>query len=644
MARPRKTPPPDIKDPRKKELDHSCLEEYLTDARRVRRWFERDWMLNLAYVQNEQSVEYAVETGRLVDRSRDDDALYTRHNVMNKIVRIERAKLLRTVPKPIALPARDDQDDLMLARQINAYFDQLSWEWTFDRVLRRATWWQVVTGNAFLKWYWDGEAAKIEVCSPFEIFVDPYAKRFEDAKWLVHSRFYDERTAWDMYGDLEGVDHSALQLSSTEAVSATEHKIFASVSNGLGDSNLPGILVHEYWEPPSKSKPQGEFIVWTPAGILYRSKDGFPYEHGKMPFTLIGHVERSSSMWYDTSLTGLRDLQDELNRVEAQIIENRIMANGKWYIPAGLELETDPNGEPRQILRGAAGSNPGLEPKMIEVQALPAWVGQEPARIKDTMQDLAGQHEVSNAGVPGRVESGQAIQLLMENEDSVIKDAVHSRDEALSRGFWMCAALLKQFGDDEILLRTWDDDGAVDIQTLKTGNINLDFQVRVQSTDALPNSVAGRFDRVLNLVQYQVLTPVEARELLELTKADPSLDIELEHRKRAWRENQILKAGEVIEPRFVHNHDVHIDVHELFMNTDEYEQLDEKTQEMFVYHVEMHKKLRVEKLQEEAALGAIAQGASLPQPPGPGGEAPPPEGGAPAPVPPDNQGPAPVGG
>ena len=91
MARPRKTPPPDIQDPRKKELDHSCLEEYLTDARRVRRWFERDWMLNLAYVQNEQSVEYAVETGRLVDRARDDDALYTRHNVMNKIVRIERA-------------------------------------------------------------------------------------------------------------------------------------------------------------------------------------------------------------------------------------------------------------------------------------------------------------------------------------------------------------------------------------------------------------------------------------------------------------------------------------------------------------------------------------------------------------------------
>lgn len=643
MARPRKHPPKDIVDPRTKPLDHHCLTERMETARKARRWFERDWMLNLAYVQNEQYVEYAVETGHLVDRDVPKDQIRTKHNVMSKITRIERAKILRTEPKPIALPARDDTDDLMMARQLNAYFDQLMWEWTFPRILRRASWWTVVTGNAFLKWYWvNGVGAAVDVCSPFELFVDPYAKRFESARWAIHSRFYDEATAWDMYDGLDGVNFEALTRTNTQSVSGTEHRIFSAIGSGPDSVNLEGVLVNEYWEPPTPKKPDGAYIVFTPAGIVYEGP--FPYEHGRMPFTQIGHVERASSMWYDTSLTGLRDLQDELNRTEAQIIENRVLANGKWYIPSGLELEHLPNAEARQILKGVPGGNPGLKPEVIEVQALPAWVGSEPSRYKDTMQDLAGQHEVSNAGVPGRVESGQAIQLLMENEDSVIKDTVHSRDEALSKGFWMTAALLKQYGDPEVLLRSWDDDGAIDIRTLKTADVNLDFHVRVQSTDALPNTVAGRFDRVINLVDHQILTPPEARELLDLTKADPSLDLDLVHRKRAWRENQIIKNGVPIDPKFVHNHDVHIAVHEHFMNTDEFDQLDEKTQLMFEYHIDMHKELRVKRLEEEAALAAVAQGASLPQPPGAeGAPAPGPEG-APAPPPADEQGPPPVTG
>ncbi len=651
MARPRRQGA-GIQDPRKRPLGHSELLQRLEDSRKVRRWFERDWSLNVSYLANEPYVGFSIENGRLVERTATDDAVRVKNNVLAKANRVERAKILRQTPKAVSLPARDSMDDLQMARMINAWFDQMSWEWRLDSAMRTATWWATATGNCFQKMYWDTgrNAPWMDVCSPYEVFPDPFARRFEDARWVIHSRFYDEETAWDLYADYPKSKVEHLRVSGTQEVNALEHRLVSAIGVNIGAQyrpNLEGVLVHEYWQPPTKANPDGRFTVFTPSGIVIEQE--FPYEHGQLPFAHYGSVERGSTMWYASSLDfGARDLQDELNRSESQIIENRNVSNGKWYIPAGLELEEMPDGRPRQILKALDGANPGLKPELLAVDSLPAWVGAEPARIKDNIRDSLGQNEVSNGSVPGRVESGQAIQLLQESDDSVVKDAIHSRDEALSRVFWQSVALLKQFGDPQILVRTWDDDGVIDVQTFKTDQINLDFQVRVQSTDALPNSVAGKFDRVLNLVQYKVITEAEARQLLDLTKADPSLDLTVAARSRAWRDLQYLKTGKVVEAREWANHDVNIQTIEQYMNTLEFDTLGEDIQNKMEYYRDQNYQMRLQRIQEEAMVAAAAQGAA-PAPGGAPAEGAPPEGGNPAPaepqpVPPDAQGPAPVTG
>ncbi len=646
MARPRRQ---GIQDPRKRALGHSELIQRLEDSRRVRRWFERDWSLNMSYLANEPYVGFSIENGRLVDRVADDGAVRTKNNVLAKANRTERAKILRQTPKAIALPARDSMDDLHMARMLNSWFDQLSWDWRLDSAMRSATWWVTATGNCFPKTYWDnGRVAPwLDICSPYEIFPDPFARKFSEARWVIHSRFYDEETAWDLYADYPKSKVEHLKITGTQDVNALEHRLVSAIGVNIGQSqrpNLEGVLTHEYWQPPTKTNPDGRFVVFTPSGIVIDQE--YPYQHGQLPFAHYGSVERASTLWYASSLDfGARDLQDELNRAESQMIENRNMSNGKWFLPGGLELEELPDAKPRQVLKALDGSNPNLEPKLIQVDTLPAWVGGEPGRIKDMILDVLGQHEVSHGSVPGRVESGQAIQLLQESDDSVVKDAIHSRDEALSRVFWQASALLKQFGDPQTLIRTWDDDGVVDVQTFKTDQINLDFQVRVQSTDALPNSVAGKFDRVLNLVQYKVITEAEARELLDLTKADPSLDLTVAARTRAWRDLQYLKAGTIVEPREWANHDVNIKTVEQYMNTIEFDRLDKEIQDKMEFYRDQNYQLRLQRIQEEAQVAMAAQGGAPPQG-GPAPEGAPPEGAVaePAPPPPDTQGPAPVTG
>lgn len=604
--------PPKILDPRKKKLDHQELLTRRNEAKTTRRPFERDWLLNLSYLHNEQYVGWVESTGKLIRTEAPADATRITHNVMMKLARVERARILKTQPRPIVLPASDSDDDAMTARVLEAYFSQLMHEWNFPRRLRELTYWVVATGNAWLKWYWAG-GNQVDVVTPFEMFIDPYVRQFEQARWCIQGRFYDAETAWDLYGDTPGANPEHLTPSGTEPLNLVEHRIYADI--GLGSTkNLEGVTVYEYYEPPNKSNGGGKYIVFTDSGIVYESE--FPYAHGKMPFTHITHLVRASSKYAASVMDYERFMQDELNRAESQNIENRNMANPKWWIPPGLQLEQDPDASPRQILRGTEGEgNPNLEPKPLASPAYPAWALEMPDRIKSNMQDIAGQHEVSNAGVPGRVESGQAIQLLQESDADVIQDAVYSLQESISQGFWQTAANLQQYGDPEVVVKTYDREGQIEVHQLMSGEIDLSFQVRVQTTTSLPTSNAGKWDRVLNLVQHGVINQQQAAEMLDLSVENPTLIPYLRDKKHAYRENKHMRDGEALMPLLWQDHDAHLKEHRDFMKTEAFERLSPEIQENFLEHEAMHRQMREQVATEEGRIAAIMSGAAPPTDP-----------------------------
>ena len=624
------------------KLDIMLLEQRKEYAKKARRHWEGDWWRNIAYVNGEQYVEWDDQSGRLVELVSEPGMERTIHNICMPITRRERAKILKTLPIVEALPRTESQDDARVAQVVNAQFRHWRKEWKLDRRIRNASFWIVTTGNVWLKWYWDASAkdACLAVVPPFDVYPDPYAKSMMDCRWLIQSQFLDIEAAQEKYGK------KTIQPSKTEALSGVEGRLYANYTDGL-DANLPGVVVNEYWEPPSGARPDGAYAVFSGGEVLHQGK--FPYAHNHMPFTHIGHIERANSKWYASVMDYMRGPQMELNRVESQILENRNLANGKWFIPFSLELEADPDASPRQVLR-ASGGPPDAAPQFIEIQALPAWVANEAGRIKEFAQDIAGQHEVSQGGVPGRVEAAQAIQLLQETDDEVLKDTIHSLEEALAEGHYQCAQLLRQFGSPDQLLKTYDRDGLVEIHEFKAKDIPEGdaLQVTTQTTTGLPQSIAGRWDRVLNLWQYKVIeNPKQVLELLNLAPESPDLLPEIEDKKQAYRENKLM-AGVLdgqhrpVEPKAWNNHLVHIEEHRRYMNTEEYMGLPPETQQYIQFHYEQHQELQMGEVQKEAQLQMAAQG----QPPPPPGGPMPPEGGpSTAPMPPQENGsPAPVQG
>lgn len=603
-------------------LDHKQLLQKKERARKARRIFERDWYLNIAFLNGEQFVEYSLQTNRLIPIPAPDGATRTVRNAMFKISRNERAKILKVIPEPEALPRTTDQQDIMDARISNAYFKYLSDQWKFERRLRTFVYWVVGTGNCFFKWFWDAQTGEnqLAVVPPFDIFPDPYAHSMLDLEWLIHQQFMNTDKAKEMYADVKGADVSVIQASNTDAIGPLEARLFTAMGDGV--LNLPGSVLNEYWEPPTaKKNPEGRHIVFTTNGVVF--DEPFPFKHGKMPFTHGGHIERANSKWYSCVCDTLRPLQQELNRSEAQNIENRNMSNGKWFLPPGGELLVMPNAEPRQILQAKSGS-PQWTPTLISPNTIPQWVHDEPDRIQNVMEDLSGQHEVSNAGVPGRVESAQAVQLLQETDDSVLKDTTESMNEAIADGFAMCMQNWIQYGDPEKIIPVYDKQGFVEVLTMKRDRLNKDQHIACKATTALPATTAGKWDRVLNLFQYKIIDAPTALNLLGLTPEEPDVDPTTVDRKKAYRENMIMKEGpeQPVRPDPSDNHGAHREEHDKFRKTAEYAALimeRPEIKQMFDFHDYEHELWdtwnQVRQATKQAQAQAAAQAPSALQPP-----------------------------
>lgn len=586
-------------------LDHISLEAKIEEAKRDRQYFERDWRLNTAFISGEQQVGWNIKDGRLVEIAVADGDQLPMRNFMLKISRTERSKVLKTVPEARAIPVSMDANDEREARIMNAWFSQLREEWQFERRLRTAIFWVVATGNVFLKWFWGNGKPQVMVVNPFDVYVDPYSPTMIDARWMAHRMFMSMDEAHEVYGKKGDTSH--LKPSVMDAHSGIESRIFLPTGSfgGGGAQQLQGAVITEWYQKPTPSDEAGRYIVFANSGIIYDSE--FPYEHEMLPFTHIGHIERANSKYYASIMDAVRPIQIEANRAEADVIRNRNASQGKWYLPLNLELDSDPDATFGQILR-QIGGDPGLTPELIVPSTIPPWVAEEPARLQAVAEDIAGQHEVSNAGVPGRVEAAQAIQLLQEADDSLLKDVTHSMDEAVQLGFLMTAYNTKQFGDHKVIVQATDKEGRIAVEEMLTDELQMNFRIQVQTTTALPHTISGKWDRVMTLVQNQIVSPQRALKLLGLTNEDPDFNDDQQDRNRQYEYNKRMAKGEVVRPAMWENHTACIDELNRYRKSSEFDQLPERIKAIFAFHGAERKEMQKIVAQQEAELVMIAQG------------------------------------
>jgi hypothetical protein len=283
------------------------LERKLEASKRIKRRFEPQWYLNLAFYDGKQWVGF--DGLQLFDIELDADKAKLTDNRIGPIVRTEIAKMTKTRPVFVGVPRSADERDQTAARLSE---NLLEYQWRHQdllRKLRSALLWSRVCGAGFWKVTWDSEIGdsldvlvnrdgeqikdgygapmrpdklatlpegfadahgvttrrvamgdlRIEVKSPFEIYADTLAgdDGLDSSDWIIEEAVYSPRYVYEHFPQAVKLQVAADSDSIAGITESRMGGLFASALGGSSNRSDPqGITLREYWCRPPRQSPR----------------------------------------------------------------------------------------------------------------------------------------------------------------------------------------------------------------------------------------------------------------------------------------------------------------------------------------------------------------------------------------------------
>lgn len=508
--------------------------------------------------------------------------------------------------------------------------------------------------------------------TPYHLFV-PDLRTVEIQEQMYVLNVYTRSVEWlkNFYGDKVNTMNLKPDVVSTNEI------LNDSALNLTGGRSEPdSVLCYEMWVKPGAHRllPKGGLIHVIGDQVVYCTKEGIPYTHGEFPFTKLDHIP-TGKFYAESSIFDILPLQREYNRTRSQITEakNR-MAKPQLLIQKGSVDPRKITTEPGLAIEYMPGMNP---PTPLPLTPLPNYVLEEQNRILSDIEDLCGQHQVSKGQAPAGVTAATAISFLQEKDDGILSHTYISVEEGWENIAFQTLNLVVQYWDVERMVKTIGTDGAFDTMLLKGADLKNSTDIRMEGGSSLPVSKAARQAFIMDMMKMGFIEPQDGlkildvggvqklwealrrdesqaqRENIKLKKSDPQQIMQFQEEQRqnaemmAQEQAQLaevdpLAAGmgsETEEPTMPEgppeplppesilpvntwdNHAVHIETHNNFRKSQEFELLDPAIKAEFEAHVNLH----VAAANQAMAQVNMAQGAMPGGPASGGGNTPPDE-------------------
>jgi hypothetical protein len=514
-------------------------------------------------------------------------------NMIGGIVERTIARLLKEAPDPECRPVSDDETDTHAAdvgsRILDHEMDRVGW----DVIMVELYFWVVTLGWSFLHVYWDanagtvvGEVASLEggenetaaqeasevhqgeVCvemvPAFELSVDPNARKMEAARWAIRTVSLTKEGCFEKYGVVPPTDLPGMTLVD---------EVYALTDKAREDRPyVETVSVHQLWiRPGSRIAPDGAVITW--AGTTVLEKKDFPYDHGELPFVqfdlLPGMGMREGRTW----VTDLIQIQADYNDARSREASIRRVLTPKLVFPVGAIDQQRISSRVELIPYNQNGNPPNyLMPDS-------RWMAQHETvmdRAKGEMGDRAGQADVSSGNAPASMPAA-SVMALQEADDTKLAISRKLMGRGISKTGWQWLMLVKQFWQEPRIVRTWSQEGDMEVMDFLGADLGQTMDVHVSMESALPKSKAARMNILMQLLQIPGMftNPRDFLKQLDMPGISPLLAAMSIDNKQAERENSKMLQGDYLGVRVNEwdNHTVHIQEHNDFRKGQEYEKL-----------------------------------------------------------------------
>lgn len=441
---------------------------------------------------------------------------------------------------------------------------------------------------------------RLTVVSIHEIACEPGTRDLQHALWWIRGIAVPPSEVKRMYG-----------LAKEPLADAKAVDTIWRVIDGESLTNIPLTMVLTYYQRPEGTEPG---LVMTVVGGEVVDQGEWPFPFNDRLNLAVATIEPIHGRWYGhTPVSDAVPVQAMLNASWSSIVEHmKLAGNARCWVPMGavddLEDLTDTPGEYVEY-------NPinGLKPSWEAAPVMPDWWIRQPEMLGDAMDDILGQHDVSRGTSPTGIESGVALSILSEADDTPVGAVAVSLGNCWARAASMVLELWQANVAEtrQAMVRT----GGVPEPVRWSGKDLAGQTTVVVPTDSvMPRSRAAQAAYALQLYDRKILqTPVELAKVADLPDQDDLLAGIDPDTARAQRENYWLAIGVPRTVDVIDDHQNHLKLHRDFMRSERYENLAPEVQMLVKQHSAAHELYAAQQgAQQVQAVGVSPLASMLP--------------------------------
>lgn len=536
----------------------ASLVKRVDDLQRQRDLMERVWKINLAFYKGKQYVFYNKRSRRLESLATEDGEKprYRVRIVANQIAPNSMgllARLTKSKPTFFATPVQASFENLKAVDVAESLLDFWWDRFSLSEKREEAMLWAIICGNGFWKISWDDKTGssmkllldpdnnnpiidplverlyrdnleamgveadqferevfegdvRIDVMSPFDVYLDDTAKVFEDCKFAICSHAMSVDEVEKRFG--VKLKPNAVNTYPDEALPG----LFTSNSNQTKE-NVRQVFYGYFL--PTPERPEGRVVMFTkdPSIILYDAP--WPYPFMELPLVKFPGMRVPGQLWDSSVVEQAVPLQKELNRTLSQLIEYKnLTLKPQMLAPVG-SLRQRMTDEPGAIFE----YNPvaGKVPEAMPIPGLPGYVVQHLQDMGQRLKDVFGLSEIMQGTVPPNVEAGVAIDLLQEAATDRLAPQVLMMEKALERsGNLMLALAQTYYTEPRLMMLSGGAGSKPRVEQFEHADVLSGVQMKVEAGSGLPRTRAGKQARVMQMLNMGMITPSKAYKYMDM--------------------------------------------------------------------------------------------------------------------------------
>lgn len=440
------------------------------------------------------------------------------------------ARLLKNEPRWDVKPKSSDEEDKDAARLAEQVIIQLWDSLGINKKRIPLTMWLQQCGSSYLKVSWDptlgrkkvmpkpklneageetGETEydivaegdmRIDVCSFFEIFPDPYAKSWDELQYLVQAKIRPLNYFKSQYperGELVKQEDCWINSLAYESRINSINTQTGTAGNSASQMKDSAIEI-SYYEKASKQHPYGRHLIIA-NGVKLKD-DILPID--EIPFVKFDDIVVGGKFNAEAIITHLRPLQDQINRGKSMRAAwmNRTLTAKMLYARGHNLAQEAGNDQSGEWIAYDPVPN-AQEPHELTMPAIPQYAFEEERTLKDDINDTAGINEASRGQLPSSSIPAIGMQLLVEQDDTRIGVETEGHEYSYADLGRILLKFVDKFYETDRLLKIIGENQEYAVRTFKGSDIRENFDVHVIRGSTLPGSKVLKRQEIINLHQ-----------------------------------------------------------------------------------------------------------------------------------------------